>query len=78
MFLYSKACKNCYATDKRIEESEENEFPNKFEGSSKSMEADATLNERKRGRKRLHVMRVTESKVQGSGHACGGPMGLVS
>ena len=42
------------------------------------MEADATLNERKRGRKWLHVMGVTESKVQGSGHACGGPMGLVS
>ena len=42
------------------------------------MEADAILNKRKQGRKRLHIMRVTASQVQGRIQALWGPMGLVS
>ena len=78
MVLYSKAYKKCDAADKRREEAEENEFPNKFEGRYKSMEADAILNKRKQGRKRLHIMRLAAYQVKGSGQARGGPMGLVS
>ena len=43
MFLYSKACQNCDAAEKRREEPEEHECPKNFEGSSKSMEASAIL-----------------------------------
>ena len=78
MVLYSKAYKKCDAADKRREEAEDNECQNKFEWSYKSMEADAILNKRKQGRKRLHIMRVTASQVQGIGQALRGPMGLVS
>ena len=43
MVLYSKACRKCYAVEKRREDSEEHEFPKNFKGSSKSMEASAIL-----------------------------------
>ena len=39
--LYSKACCKCYDVKNRGGESEEHEFPNNFEGSSKIMEASA-------------------------------------
>ena len=43
MVLYSKACLNCDAADKRGEEAEEHECPKNFEGSSKSMEASVIM-----------------------------------
>ena len=44
MVLYSKACLKCDDAEKKVEEAEEHECPNNFEGSSKSMEASAILN----------------------------------
>ena len=41
--LYSKAFRKCDAAEKIREESEENEFPKNFEGSSKNMVASAIL-----------------------------------
>ena len=43
MVLYSKSCRNFYATYKREEQSEEHEWPKIFEGSSKNMEAAAIM-----------------------------------
>ena len=43
MVLYSKACRKFDSAEKIGEEAEEHECPNKFEGSSKSMEASAIL-----------------------------------
>ena len=41
--LYFRSCRKFDAAEKRVEESEEHEFPKNFEGSSKSMEAYAIL-----------------------------------
>ena len=43
MFLYYKACRKCDDAEKRGKESEENEYPKNFEGSSRIMEASAIL-----------------------------------
>ena len=43
MVLYSKAYRKCGATKKRGEESEEHDFLNNFEGSSKRIEASTIL-----------------------------------
>ena len=43
MVIYSKACRKYDSAEKRGEEAEEHEFPNKFKGSSKSMEASVIL-----------------------------------
>ena len=43
MVLYSKAFRNCDDAEKRREEVEEHDCPKNFEGSSKIMEASASL-----------------------------------
>ena len=43
MVIYSKACQNCDAADKRGEESEVHDWPKNFEGRYKSMEAAAIM-----------------------------------
>ena len=43
MVLYSKAFRKFDAAENRREESEEHDFPKKFEGSSKSTEAPAIM-----------------------------------
>ena len=43
MVLYSKACRNFDAAEKRGKEAEEHECPNNFEGSSNSMDSSAIL-----------------------------------